>query len=56
MATNANGGFRPPAVDNVLWKCTECKTFNKADASVCKKCGTPKEQAADSGISNAVGK
>lgn len=52
MASYEKGGFRPPPLGNVLWKCAECNTFNKASAEVCKKCGAPKE--VDETISGAT--
>ena len=42
MAKQEKGGFRPPPLVKILWKCGECTTFNAADAEVCKKCGAPK--------------
>lgn len=42
MASMEKGGFRPPPLGKVLWKCAECGTFNAASAEVCKKCGAAK--------------
>ena len=42
MAKQEKGGFRPPPLVKILWKCGECNTFNAADAPVCKKCGAAK--------------
>lgn len=42
MASNEKGGFRPPPMGNVLWRCPECSTFNAAKAETCKKCGAGK--------------
>ena len=36
------GGFRPPPIQNMLWRCPECQTFNAVDAPTCKKCGADK--------------
>ena len=41
MALNEKGGFRPPPLTNLTWRCT-CGAFNKADAPTCKKCGGDK--------------
>lgn len=54
MARQEKGGFRPPPLGKILWKCTECNTFNAADATVCKKCGADKEKALDESIENAT--
>lgn len=43
MAANSSGGFRPPAMDNILWKCAYCGAFNKPKADKCKKCGEDKK-------------
>jgi hypothetical protein len=42
MSRQEKGGFRPPPLGKILWKCTECNTFNAADVEACKKCGGPK--------------
>lgn len=42
MSRQEKGGFRPPPLGKILWKCTECNTFNAADAVNCKKCGAEK--------------
>lgn len=42
MSKQEKGGFRPPPLSKILWKCGECGTFNAADAEVCKKCGASK--------------
>jgi rubrerythrin len=42
MSKQEKGGFRPPPLGNVLWRCTACGTFNAKDAEACKKCGAPK--------------
>jgi uncharacterized membrane protein YvbJ len=42
MAKQEKGGFRPPPLEKILWKCAECGTFNAADADTCKKCGASK--------------
>ena len=34
MAKQEKGGFRPPPLVKILWKCGECNTFNAADAEV----------------------
>lgn len=41
MSKQEKGGFRPPPLGKILWKC-ECGTFNAADAPTCKKCGAAK--------------
>lgn len=42
MARQEKGGFRPPPLGKILWKCPQCNTFNAADATTCKKCGADK--------------
>lgn len=42
MALNEKGGFRPPPLTNLTWRCGECGTFNKAAAPTCSKCGADK--------------
>ncbi len=42
MARQEKGGFRPPPLGKILWRCGSCNTFNAADADVCKKCGAAK--------------
>ena len=42
MSQQMKGGFRPPPIGNILWKCPECDTFNAAEADTCKKCGAAK--------------
>lgn len=42
MSQQMKGGFRPPPIGNILWRCPECDTFNAADAPTCKKCGADK--------------
>lgn len=42
MARQEKGGFRPPPLGKILWKCPSCNTFNAADVGVCKKCGADK--------------
>lgn len=42
MSKQEKGGFRPPPLGKILWKCGECETFNAADAEKCKKCGAAK--------------
>ncbi len=42
MARQEKGGFRPPPLGKILWKCGSCNTFNAADADACKKCGADK--------------
>lgn len=42
MSKQEKGGFRPPPLGKILWKCVECGTFNAADAQACKKCGAGK--------------
>ena len=54
MARQEKGGFRPPPLGKILWKCTECGTFNAADATACKKCGDEKEKVADKSIESAT--
>ncbi|MEG0990646.1 MAG: hypothetical protein RSN88_07275 [Gordonibacter sp.] len=50
MARQEKGGFRPPPLGKILWKCPSCNTFNAADAGTCKKCGAAKvEDAAIAG-------
>lgn len=43
MASMEKGGFRPPPLGNVLWKCPNCGSFNAANDDFCKKCNGPKE-------------
>ncbi|MDR2492813.1 MAG: hypothetical protein LBD25_05085 [Coriobacteriales bacterium] len=43
MSRQEKGGFRPPPLGKILWRCKKCQTFNAADADVCKKCGADKE-------------
>ena len=52
MASMEKGGFRPPPLGNILWRCPSCGAFNAADAETCKKCGGPKE--VDETISGAT--
>lgn len=42
MSKQEKGGFRPPPLGKILWKCGECGTFNAAADDVCKKCGAGK--------------
>lgn len=42
MSKQEKGGFRPPPLGKILWKCPECETFNAAADEVCKKCGAAK--------------
>ena len=42
MARQEKGGFRPPPLGKILWKCPSCNTFNAADVDICKKCGAAK--------------
>jgi len=42
MSMQEKGGFRPPPLTNILWRCSECQTFNAADSDTCKKCGAHK--------------
>lgn len=42
MARQEKGGFRPPPLGKILWKCPSYNTFNAADADICKKCGAAK--------------
>lgn len=52
MARQEKGGFRPPPLGKILWKCPSCNTFNAADAVVCKKCGA--EKVVDEAIEGAT--
>lgn len=42
MSKQEKGGFRPPPLGKILWKCAECETFNPAAMETCKKCGAAK--------------
>ncbi|MDR0499627.1 MAG: hypothetical protein LBG97_00050 [Coriobacteriales bacterium] len=42
MSKQEKGGFRPPPLGKILWRCGECQTFNAADVETCKKCGAGK--------------
>lgn len=42
MSKQEKGGFRPPPLGKILWKCAECDTFNPAAMETCKKCGAAK--------------
>ena len=42
MASQERGGFRPPPLGKLFWRCPECDTFNKAADETCSKCGAGK--------------
>jgi len=42
MSKQEKGGFRPPPLGKILWKCGSCDTFNAATAEACKSCGAAK--------------
>lgn len=42
MASQERGGYRPPPLSKLVWRCPECDTFNKAADPTCSKCGAPK--------------
>jgi len=39
--------FRPPELNKMMTRCTDCKTFNPIKNTKCKKCGAelPKEDS-----------
>lgn len=42
MASQERGGFRPPPLGKLFWRCPECDNFNKAADPQCAKCGADK--------------
>jgi len=42
MSRQEKGGFRPPPLGKILWKCASCNTFNAVNAPTCKSCGAAK--------------
>lgn len=52
MSKQEKGGFRPPPLGKILWKCGECGTFNAAADETCKKCGA--EKVVDGKIAGAT--
>jgi hypothetical protein len=52
MSKQEKGGFRPPPLGKILWRCPECKTFNAAEAVTCKKCNA--EKVVDDAIAGAT--
>ncbi|ACL20541.1 hypothetical protein DesLBE_0875 [Desulfitobacterium sp. LBE] len=42
MSRQEKGGFRPPPTEKLIWKCSQCETFNSTKEPACKKCGAEK--------------
>lgn len=52
MSQNTKGGFRPPPLSKLAWKCTSCNALVSIKLDKCNKCGA--EKTAEGMISNGT--
>lgn len=44
MSRQEKGGFRPPLISKLVWKCEKCQAFNSTKDTKCKKCNAEKDK------------
>lgn len=44
MSKQEKGGFRPPPISKLAWKCPACGAFVSTKLDQCNKCGADKPE------------